>query len=110
MSRVGEAARLGLYPGAPGYKESTTSKQAAQGIASKADVLRERVFNVIDHAVHGITADAIAPLLHEIPGNIRPRVSELRATGRVFDSGRRGPSSNGRSSIVWTTIQPKAHR
>jgi hypothetical protein len=41
-----------------------------------------------------------APLL-----SVRPRCSELRAQGRIADSGRRGRSARGHEVIVWRAVE-----
>jgi hypothetical protein len=92
------------YPGAPGYKENTTSKEAARAIAPAAEILREQIYRVVrDAGPHGATADEASAAIGVSPLAGRPRLTELRAVGRVRPSldNKRRPSSTGRSSIVW---------
>ena len=63
--------------GIPGFKEKGgASEDAARGIASKAKVLRERVYDLFDR-YDNLTADECAALLKEDILSIRPRCSEL---------------------------------
>ena len=91
------------YHGIPGYKEKTTSREAAYAVAPKAEALREQIYQAIKNAgPFGATADEAAQAIGSFPLQARPRVTELRAMDRIKPSlNRRRPSSTGRSSIVW---------
>lgn len=90
------------YPTTAGWREDTTSKDAALAIESsgRASNLRGRVKAFFDGGGEG-TADEVAALLKERPGTIRPRVSELNKQGFIVQTGVRRASSEGRSSHVW---------
>lgn len=90
------------YPDAPGFKEGTTSRDAAKAIAPAAANLREQVYAAIVRAGSaGLTADEAAAKCGMDVLNARPRVTELSACKRIKRSGMRRPSSTGTSSIVW---------
>jgi hypothetical protein len=89
MGKMGEAAAgLRPYPDGPGFKERTTSRDAAAAIGAKAKTLRERVFDAIAAAGSaGLTSDEVAARLGLDWRSIRPRVSELLAAGRIEPTG-----------------------
>lgn len=90
------------YPHVAGFKENSTSKEAAEAIEAegRAAFLREKVRQWFADGNTG-TADECAEALNETILAIRPRVSELRNRGFLIETGDRRPSSSGRSSHVW---------
>ena len=94
---------LSPYGGTPGWKEPTTSREAAEAIAPSAEILRERIYRAIkDAGAIGKTADEAGQEIGVSPFSSRPRVTELRAMGRIKPGlNKRRPSSTGRSSTVW---------
>lgn len=90
------------YPHVAGFKENTTSREAAEAIEAegRAAHLRERVRKWFEAGNTG-TADECAAALNENILSIRPRVSEFRERGFLIETGDRRPSSSGRSSHVW---------
>lgn len=90
------------YSNWPGHQKTDTSKDAADAMAPKAPILRERVLNLMTvGGTHGLTADECADRLGETILSVRPRLSELRAKGKIKDSGRRRKNESGHSAIVW---------
>lgn len=96
------------YPNAPGFKEPTTSRDAAEKIKPVAKTLRDQALAVLKvEWPDGLTADEIAGKLGRSELSIRPRISELRelraieprTTKGVVD--RRENKSSGMSAIVW---------
>jgi predicted ArsR family transcriptional regulator len=87
------------YPDMPGYKALGPSQEAAQSMADDAATLRHRVWASL--RMKPRTADECAEYLGESILSIRPRFSELRASGLIADSGLRRPNSSGRSATVW---------
>lgn len=86
------------YPNSAGWKEPTTSKEAAESI--DAGTLRAEVVAALQG--HGpMTADDCADRLGYSVLSVRPRFSELRAAGRVQPTGRRGVNLSGRGAIIW---------
>lgn len=90
------------YPAVPGYKEPTTSKDAARAASSGAAALRERVYEVIRASgPEGLTADQAASLLSRSVLSIRPRVTELAKASRVTPTGARRANESGLKAKVW---------
>lgn len=101
MSRIAEALDLSTYGGNPGFKEPTTSRDAAKAVASGTQAVRERVFQAIAVSAQGLTADEAAAIVGRKPAYCRPRCSELRAAGRIVPFGRRRNPDTGLSATVW---------
>jgi hypothetical protein len=91
------------YPNAPGFKARSTSEATAKAAAPMAMGLRARVFEAIKQRPD--TPEGVARRLKVDILNIRPRLSELSAKGRIEDSGRRGPSRGGKEAIIWRVVR-----
>lgn len=89
------------YPESPGFKEPTTSREAARSMAPEARKLRGIVLRLIDESPGGLTADQAAEILGESVLAVRPRFSELRRTGHIIDSGHTAKNKSGKSAIIW---------
>ena len=91
-----------FYPRHAGWKDETTSKEAAVAVekTGRAATLREDVLSYFRTGAQA-TADEVAETLKENPLSIRPRVAELKAAGLLVETGIRRKSSTGRSSHVW---------
>lgn len=90
------------YPVAPGYREGDTSRKAAESVADRVELLRDRCLALIRAAgANGLTADETAERLAETPLSIRPRCTELLRLGAIRDSGFRRKNASGRSAKVW---------
>jgi len=94
------------YPEFPGSQDTDTSRDAARSMDNDASTLRCQCIAAL--AYRDLTADEIAESVGESILTIRPRVTELKAKGRVFDSGNRRPNLSGRNAIVWTLTKPTA--
>ena len=94
------------YPESPGSQNTDTSREAARSMDSDASTLRCQCIAAL--AYKNLTADEIAETVGESILTIRPRVTELKAKGKVFDSGKRRPNQSGRNAIVWTLTKPTA--
>ena len=90
------------YPLFAGFKENTTSREAANAIeaSGKAKTLRERVQAFFATGRTG-TADEVAAYLSETVFATRPRVTELYQLDLIERTGERRKSSVGRSSHVY---------
>jgi len=96
-----------VYPDAPAFRPVDTSRKAAEAVASKAAVLRERVLVAI--RAKPSTTHQIAKALGERYESVQPRTSELVAKGLIYDSGERGPSRDPtKRAIVWTAAAQRA--
>lgn len=93
------------YPKRAGYKEATTSKEAANAVEAtgRAARLRDDVLAYFK-AGRQATADEVAEALSENVLSVRPRVAELKAAGLIVETGVRRKSSTGRSSHVWRVV------
>lgn len=93
------------YPEKPGFKAQETSAQAAVEMDVRSELLRNRIIMLICGG-HTVTADEAAKILGESVLAIRPRFSELRAQGRIEDTGERRKNDSGKSAIVWRYREP----
>lgn len=90
------------YPETPGFKEPTTSRDAAEKIKPVAKTLRDQALEALRVAwPGGLTADEIAGKLGRSELSIRPRISELREQRAIEPSTRRGVNASGMTAIVW---------
>lgn len=90
------------YSESPGYKERTTSKDAARAVSGRAGAMREQVFTVIaSHGDLGRTADEVATALGETVLAVRPRVSELATAKRIVPNGQKRTNDSGLKAKVW---------
>lgn len=92
------------YPESPGYRERTTSRDAAKAAASDAATLREKVFQEIAAAgARGLTADEAAMKLDRTVLACRPRVSELAHADppRIVRTGERRSNGSRLLAAVW---------
>lgn len=93
-------AQLSLFDRGPGFKEPTTSKEAAKAMASRAPMLRDRALAALRK--HGpMTSDEVAFALGETVLAIRPRCSELLTAGLIAATGERRKNESGMSAHVW---------
>lgn len=92
------------YPDAAGYKTAVpeTSMAAAASIESEASQLRRDVLALLRAGAY--TADEVAAKLGKSILAIRPRCSELRAQGKIIDSGIRRPNSSGKPACAWKAV------
>lgn len=91
------------YPNAPGHRSVDTSIDAAEHIAPAVPILSAKVLTaVINAGERGITVVEMANAHNLDRMGIQPRFSELRALGKIVDSGMRRKNPSGVSAIVWT--------
>jgi len=93
------------YPRRAGFKEPTTSRDAAQRIERKgrAASLRSAVLGAFELDWTG-TADELAHRLGESVLAIRPRVTELHKQGKLETTGERRKNESGASAHVWRLV------
>ena len=94
------------YPKAAGWKDATTSKDAAQAIEGqgRAAILRERVLAAYRTDLY-TTADEMAHYLNESILAIRPRVSELYKQGLLRRTGAKHKSDGGGLSHIMACVR-----
>jgi predicted ArsR family transcriptional regulator len=92
-----------MYPFAAGFKEiAGASEQAAKKQNKEQNnERRRRALNLFKNHPNGLTSDEVANILGENILAIRPRVSELRAQGKIESTGTRRKSVNGNGATVW---------
>ena len=91
------------YPHTAGHRGNRdTSIMASKDLQPHLGRLQAAVFNVVaDAGPHGATCDDIGSALGWIVFRVRPRTAELRALGKIVDSGKRRKGGSGRLAIVW---------
>ncbi|MEO7681426.1 MAG: hypothetical protein ABIS14_12185 [Sphingomonas sp.] len=90
------------YPDDPGHRDSDSSKEGADFIASATGRLQRLVLGVITDARDiGRTTGEAATRLRIDRGSIQPRTSELKRKGLICDSGARRRNASGVRAIVW---------
>lgn len=90
------------YPNRAGFKETETSKDAADAIeaSGKAKTLRLRAYELFATGWEG-TADELAAALGASILSVRPRVSELHRLGYLEHAGVRHLNFTGVYAHVW---------
>src|SRR6202035_3462196 len=100
MGRIKES-----YPLAPGYRELTTSRDAAKFVSDRTGLLRDSVLTML--RLNGpMTADETAHMLHETVLTIRPRFSELLKLEKIERTGERRANASGAKAAVWRVKIP----
>lgn len=94
------------YPDSPGFKERTTSQEAARKMAPRAGTLRADVMTVYRTAwPAGLTADECAARMGKSILSVRPRVTELRRQGQLVPTLRDGkPDRRANESGLEATV------
>lgn len=94
------------YPRDPGWKESTTSKHAAESISGRGRTVRDRVLAFLqEHAPTSFTADEIAAGLGESILVTRPGVSELRRSELIEPTAERRVNKSGMLARCWRAVR-----
>lgn len=92
------------YPNTPGFYPHApeTSKDAATSVAGAAKSRENMALVLIGaNGPKGCTADEVADTFEWERYSSRPRLSGLKAQGKIVDSGIRRKSVSGRSQAVW---------
>jgi predicted ArsR family transcriptional regulator len=93
------------YPETPGCKTGGASLAAAISMSQSGRDVGYRLKALAYLKQHGAcTADDIAAALNTIPGNIRPRLSQLLKGGLVEKLTETGPSINGAPQHKWRAV------
>ena len=101
MSRIAEH-HLGDYPGGAGFKEPTTSREAAEKINATLNERQTEVVLALDAAgPAGLTADEVAKIIDRSVLAVRPRLSELRAMKKIVPTGERRTNESRMKAKVW---------
>lgn len=92
------------YPNVPGFRPGSpeTSQEAAESVAAAAASREAKALALIAaNAANGCTADEVADALEWERYSSRPRLSGLKAQGKIVDSGKRRKAISGRVQAVW---------
>ncbi|HEX8382861.1 MAG TPA: hypothetical protein VF592_05735 [Sphingomonas sp.] len=94
------------YPDEPGFRDTDTSREAAEAIAPVSARLQRLALRAIHAAgANGLTADELAATLNVSRWTIQPRTTELRRKHLIVDSGTRRLNVTGKRAIVWTAAE-----
>lgn len=93
---------LFCYPSSPGFKANGTSRSAAASIAARAPTLRDKVLALLKK--DALTADECAALLNVTVLACRPRLSELVAAGKIYDTGLTNKNTSGVKAAIWRAV------
>lgn len=94
------------YPDTPGWKARDTAEAAAEAVAPKAPLLRERCLEEL-RAAGMLTADECAARMGVDKLSVRPRFSELAASGKIIDTKDRRLNASGKRAVVWCCAVPR---
>ncbi len=90
------------YPSSPGWKEPTTSRDAANVIKRTASNLRELALNaIVASGPTGLTPDEVALTLGRTVLAVRPRITELLKANKVERTGAWRRNSSGMNAAVF---------
>lgn len=99
----GVRSRPVAYPSHPGFKEGTTSREAAEKVARSLNARQEACFRAFEDGPG--TADEIAARMGLSVLSVRPRVTELARDGKLRATGERRKNESGCSAKVWEAVQ-----
>ena len=102
MGGIKESFAAGTYPQHPGYREPTTSRDAAALIAKRSDMLRDRALTALRNVgERGLSSDEIASRIGEHINSVRPRITELQYANKIEKTGERRANASGAKAAVW---------
>jgi hypothetical protein len=98
--------QIEMYPFGAGFKElAGASEQTAKTQNKELNNRRRQIaLGLFCSNPDGLTSDEVADLMNESILSIRPRVSELRAQGKIKSTGKRRKSVNGNGATVWRVV------
>lgn len=87
---------------APYAPNNKASREAAEKIAPKTPIIRQRVFDYIKQCHdRGATGTEIANALDVLPYTAKPRCTELAEDGYIVDTGTTRNNARGNAETVW---------
>jgi predicted ArsR family transcriptional regulator len=94
------------YPEHPGYRGLTeasreTSREAAKIVVDVAKTHRAKILDALKGEVFGLSSEGIAGKVGLSRYAVRPRISELVASGEVIETQFRVKNAEGRNVVVW---------
>lgn len=99
------------YPDAPGFRGTETSRAAAEYVAPTAARMLDRVESYLrangPACPEEICAGIARPGERLLLNSVRARCTQLRAQGRLVDSGQRGKGESGKVRVIrWRCATP----
>lgn len=91
------------YPASPGFKEATTSRDAAVSMKAQAPRLQDKCCQALRSGP--ATADEIAERIGCSILAVRPRITELHRLGKIAETGERRSNYSGRQAKVWGIVR-----
>jgi hypothetical protein len=96
-----------VYPFAPGFKgDADTGRDGARKFAPKCATRQAEALEAL-RALGEASAEQIAEHTGRHWYLTRPRLSELKAQGRVQDTGRRASTGMGGRTVIWRPSTPE---
>lgn len=93
------------YPVQPGFKDRTTSRDAAREMEQRAPRLRDQVLRIVKASGdYGCTADEAAHKLNKTEFAVRPRLTELSKMAKIRRTDMRRKNASGLNAIVWAAV------
>jgi predicted ArsR family transcriptional regulator len=83
-----------------GYQKQDTSRDARPE-AGRAGSVRRRVYDLLVGCKRPLAPDQVARLLDLPRVTVQPRLTELKNSGLIEDSGERGLTDYGKKCILW---------
>jgi hypothetical protein len=87
--------------GTPGYTSPGPSQEAAEVMAPKVEAIRAGIIECLTVNPAGLTADECAEIMGVHWQNVRPRMSEMKAAGKVEKTRLRRTNISNCSATVW---------
>ena len=100
MSRMSELAADLYHDGLPGWKEPTTSRDAAHAMRGRSATLRDKILELLKHHA-GLTPDEASELLGETVLAIRPRFTELSKMDLIETTGEKRANVSGMKAKIY---------
>jgi len=96
------------YPDAPGWKEPTTSREAAEAIESIAHTIRGEALRMLkrsrEYTPPGLTPDQVAKAINRNILAVRPRITELKIAQLIVKTGEKRLNVSGMRAAVWVAV------
>jgi len=97
----------GKYTNYPGSRDNTpeTSRNAAPPVDDIARTHRYKILEALKGETFGLSSEGIAGKVGLTKYSVRPRISELVASGDVIETPFRQKNAEGRSIVIWRAVQ-----
>jgi predicted ArsR family transcriptional regulator len=97
----------GKYPNFHGARDNApeTSRDAAKTVVDIAKTHRDKILEALRGETFGLSSEGIAGKVGLTKYSVRPRISELVASGDVIVRPFREKNAEGRSAVIWRAVQ-----